>query len=64
MFEIVSASPGEVADFEVDDNEVEIEDFDGEFSGTVVSFTLFNEGDAVCVQVIDDATSDDDDDDD
>ena len=61
MFEIVSASPGEVADFEVDDNEVEIEDFDGEFSGTVVSFTLFNEGDAVCVQVIDDATAEDDD---
>jgi len=67
MFAIVSASFKDIADFEVEDNEVEIEDIKkkaGKLNGDVVSFTLFAEEDGeICLQVIDDATAEDDDDD-
>ena len=61
-----SASFEEIADFEVDDNEVEIEDFDEELNGVVVSFGLTVEDGEICINPVSivDTTDDDDDDDD
>ena len=61
---IKSASPGEVADFEVDDNEVEIENIDEELNGVVVSFTLTVEEEEICINLVPPVDDDDDDDDD
>ena len=66
LFEIASITPEEVADFEVDDNEVEIENIDEELNGVVVSFILTAADGEVCVEVVSliDTGDDDDDDDD
>jgi len=63
---VASVSFEEIADFEVDDNEVEIEDFDEELNGVVVSFVLTVEDGEICVNPVSivDTTDDDDDDDD
>ena len=65
QFEIVSASFEEIADFEVEDNEVEIDDIDQELSGRVVSFKLSVMEGEVCLELKSDieAAGDDDDDD-
>jgi len=47
-----SVSFKEIADFEVEDNEVEIEDIDQELNGVVVSFSLTLEGGDICVNPV------------
>jgi len=64
FFAITSASFNEIADFEVEDNEVEIDDIDQELSGRVVSFKLSVMAGEVCLEVVSDIEAADDDDDD
>ena len=49
---VASVSFEEIADFEVEDNEVEIDDIDQELNGVVVSFSLTLEGGDICVNPI------------